>query len=427
MDSPVIGFAGMTHLGLNSGAAAAERGFEVVCFDRDSILIGRLRDGYLPVAEPGLDDAVRNNADRLTFSADDAVLRRCDVVYVAPDVPTGADDSSDLAPVLGLIEAVDNALDADTVLVLLSQVPPGFTRGLGSQRRHLYYQVETLIFGQAQSRALHPERFIVGCADPASPLPDTYRLFLEAHDCPILTMRYESAELAKISINCCLVAHISVANTLADLCERIGADWSEIVPALRLDRRIGPHAYLVAGLGLAGGNLERDLTTIIEAAARVGTDATVVRAFVDNSAYRKDWVLQRLHELVLPTTATPKIGLLGLAYKQDTNSTKNSPAIALLRHLTPFPVTAYDPAVAPSRDWHPELRKAADVLTACEGADVVAVMTPWPEFADIQPTRLADVMSGNIVLDPLRVLDGEACRAAGLVRITIGAPPDISA
>ncbi len=114
---------------------------------------------------------------------------------------------------------------------MLSQVPPGFTRALQVvSPNRLLYQVETLIFGQAVERAIHPERFIVGCVDPSQPLPQRYREVLEAFDCPILPMRYESAELAKISINFCLVASLSAANTLAEVSEAVGADWAEIVP-----------------------------------------------------------------------------------------------------------------------------------------------------------------------------------------------------
>src|SRR5204863_6387465 len=139
---------------------------------------------------------------------------------------------------------------------------------------------------------------------------------LDSFGCPILSMRYESAELAKISINCCLVASISVANTMAELCEKIGADWSEIVPALKLDRRIGAHAYLSPGLGLAGGNLERDLATVTTLAQEFGTEAGTVRAFVENSRHRKDWALRTLHKALLAKTPGAMVGILGLAYKE---------------------------------------------------------------------------------------------------------------
>lgn len=113
-------------------------------------------------------------------------------------------------------------------------------------------------------RALYPERIIIGTDEPQRALPEAYASFLLRFDCPILSMRFESAELCKISINCCLVASVSVANTLAEICEHNGADWSEIAPALKLDKRIGSHAYLSPGLGISGGNLERDLNTVIE-------------------------------------------------------------------------------------------------------------------------------------------------------------------
>ena len=132
-----------------------------------------------------------------------------------------------------LIGDVAATMRPDAIMVVLSQVPPGYTRALGVlPPQRLYYQVETLVFGQAVERATKPERTIVGCADPAAPLDPRFRAVLDAFGCPILPMRYESAELAKISINCCLVASVTVGNTLAELCERIGADWSEIAPAL---------------------------------------------------------------------------------------------------------------------------------------------------------------------------------------------------
>ena len=268
-----VGFAGMTHLGINSAVATAAHGFPVVGFDADAGLVARLRDHRMPVVEPDLDDLVAAHADRLTFTAAAADLARCDVVYIAADVPTDDDAKSDLSPIRVLIEQVAAHLRADAVLVVLCQVPPGFTRSITSvPHDRLVYQVETLIFGRAVERAMHPERFIIGLADPAKGLPAKVEQVLAAFGCPILPMRYESAELAKISINFCLVASVSVANTLAEVSEAIGADWSEIAPALKLDKRIGPFAYLAPGLGISGGNLERDLRTVLDIAAVEKTD-----------------------------------------------------------------------------------------------------------------------------------------------------------
>jgi UDPglucose 6-dehydrogenase len=244
MSNPILGFAGMTHLGLVSGVCAAEKGFRTVCFDPAASRIAALARRELGVAEPQLDDLVLKNASRLSFTSKPADLAACDVICVAPDVPTDDQGGSDLGPIDALLDIIVRSARADAAIVVLSQVPPGFTRGRQCPGRTLIYQVETLIFGRAVERALYPERYIVGCADPAQPLPASYAAFLAAYGCPVLPMRYESAELAKISINMCLVASVSTANTLAELCEKIGADWSEIVPALKLDKRIGQHAYL---------------------------------------------------------------------------------------------------------------------------------------------------------------------------------------
>ena len=423
MTQPVIGFGGMTHLGLVSGVAASEKGFKVVCFDPAAARVAALRKGDLPVSEPQLEPLVSKNAARLSFTSSTADLRACDVIYVAPDVPTDGEGASDLDPIDALLARVFDAARADAVIVVLSQVPPGYTRGKQRDGRILYYQVETLIFGRAVERALQPERFIVGCADPAAPLPAAYRSFLEAHGCPILPMRYESAELAKISINCCLIASVTVANTLAELSERIGADWSEIAPALRLDRRIGQHSYLAPGLGIAGGNLERDLATVLRISQSVGSEASTIQAFLDNSAHRRDWALRTLHGEVFARNPDATIGVLGLAYKENTHSTKNSPSLALIQRLKPWAIRVYDPVVPPSAADHPKAVGAKDALDVAKGVDALAVMTPWPAFTALKPADLARAMRGKTVLDPYRVLDGAAVAAAGLDYLTLGAPP----
>jgi UDPglucose 6-dehydrogenase len=409
-----IGFAGMTHLGLVSGISGSERGFNVVCYDADCARIAAIREGRLPVSEPRLDDLARANNARLKFTDALADLAACDVVYVAPDVPTDDHGNSDLGPINALLEAVFGVTKPAATIVVLSQVPPGFTRGKQRTGRTLYYQVETLVFGRAMQRALEPERYIVGAADPSHPLPAAYRAFLEAHACPILPMRYESAELAKISINMFLVASVTTANTLAEVCEKIGADWAEIVPALRLDKRIGQHAYLNAGLGISGGNLERDLGTILELSKEHGSDAELVRAFLGSSGHRKGWPLRTLHKTVLSRAASPTIAVLGLSYKEDTHSTKNSPAIALIQALKPWPIRVYDPVVKADAVLHPKSVFAASAVDAANGADALAIMTPWAEFRNLPCNELARAMRGRIVVDPYRLLDSEAAKSAGL-------------
>jgi UDPglucose 6-dehydrogenase len=427
MKPPLVGFAGMTHLGLVSASALAGRGFEVVCFDSDQALIGRLARRDWPVLEPGLDALICANGARQRFTSTRDELSFCDLVYVAPDVPTDEQGKIELSGLTALIRDVAAVMSSESLLVVLSQVPPGYTRGLDLwPPERLFYQVETLVFGQAVERAMRPERIIVGCADPSTHLEPRYRAVLEAFGCPVMPMRYESAELAKISINCCLVSSVTVSNTLAELCERIGADWSEIAPALRLDRRIGAYAYLSPGLGIAGGNLERDLATIQSLSEAYGTDSGLITAALRNSRYRRDWPLRQLHARVLSRVAEPVIAVLGVTYKENTHSIKNSPAVALIEQLRGCRITVFDPAVRPSSQWHPRMTVADDPLACCDDADALAIMTPWPQFRLLRPSEVGERMRGRVVVDPTSVLDRAAAAAAGLEHVVLGASPAVA-
>jgi len=422
MSNPVIGFAGMTHLGLVSGIAAAEKGFNLVCYDSDIRRINDISQCKLPVSEPQLDAILVKNRERLTFTADITRLQQCDVVYVAPDVATDDNGQSDLSTINALLDAVFDATRPDTVIIVLSQVPPGFTRSKQRPGRVLIYQVETLIFGRAVERALFPERYIIGCTDPSQSLPTAYVAFLNAHGCPLLPMRYESAELAKISINMCLVASVTTANTLAELCENIGADWSEIVPALKLDRRVGQYSYLAPGLGIAGGNLERDLVTVCDFADRIGTDAGVVRAWLANSRHRRNWAATTIKKVLLNASPGASVAVWGLAYKENTHSIKNSPSLATIAQLPDTVLHLHDPEVPPSVVTNIKARGFASALEAAKGADALMILTPWPEYRHIPVGEIGAAMRGCIIIDPFGVLNAVEARSAGLELYVLGKP-----
>lgn len=416
-----VGFAGMTHLGINSAIATAAHGFDILGYDADAALIARLDADQMPVSEPGLDELVSANKPRIAYTSALADMKSCDIVYIAIDVPTNDEAQSDLVPVRKLIDDVTANLNDAAILVVLCQVPPGFTRGITTvPSDRLIYQVETLVFGRAVERAMYPERFIIGCADPSKPLPTKYEAVLKSFDCPLLPMRYESAELAKISINFCLVASVTVANTLAEVSEQIGADWSEIVPALKLDKRIGQFSYLAPGLGISGGNLERDLRTIMDIAEVKHTDVGMVKAWVHNSKYRKDWPWRTLEQQVLAANPKARVAVLGLAYKEDTHSTKNSPSLLLLSHLTNADVCVHDPVVKPS--IVPFAKSAATPLECAAGADVLVIATPWKEYRDLKVEDLAKAMKGRVIIDPYRIIDGAKAAAAGFAYHTLGVP-----
>lgn len=429
--SPRIGIAGLSHLGLVMSAATATKGFEVIAYDAQASRGEALRQGRLPIIEPGLPELLAQHRARVRVISDPQELSACPLVVLAADVPTDADNQSHLAEIDGLLEQVAAHAVEGAVLVVLSQVAPGFTRRLDrrlslrrpDRRLQVFYQVETLVFGEAVARALNPERFIVGCRAPEETLPAPYARWLDAFGCPILPMRYESAELAKLAVNLFLVSSVTTTNTLAELCEAVGADWGEIVPALRLDRRIGPHAYLQPGLGLSGGNLERDLITFKTVAQAHGTDATVVEAWLSNSRRRREWTRGVLRAEVA-LERQPVIAVWGLAYKAGTRSTKNAPALSLVASLASCPVQVYDPAVTLDGAAWPQVAQAASALEACRGAEALVVMTPWPEFAEADLEQARALMRGRVIVDPVGRLDHRRCVALGFRHHRLGAPGD---
>lgn len=417
---PAIGFVGMSHLGLISATATAEKGFSVIAYDADLDLIDAIDNGELPIEEPELDDMLARNRCRLRFTNQLENLCACDVIYISADVPTSEANVSDLNPIRELIKKIESILTETMTVVLLSQVSPGFTRELTISQNQLYYQVETLIFGQAVHRALYPERFIVGCSDHKRPLPKAYETLLKSFECPILPMRYESAELAKISINLFLVASVTTANTLANVAAAVGADWNEIVPTLKLDKRIGPHAYLNPGLGISGGNLERDLQTVIQLGDKFGANTQLIKTYCDHSQYQKNWVYRCLQEDVFPHCSNPTIAILGLAYKANTHSVKNSPSITLIDLLkkTHSSLQVHDPVV--KKQTVSDVLYCDSALEALKLAEVVVMMTPWPEYSRLTTNDYLSQMRGRIIIDPYQVLNTSEFIRAGFSVYTLG-------
>jgi len=234
-------------------------------------------------------------------------------------------------------------------------------------------------------------------------------------------MRYESAELAKISINMFLVASVTTTNTLAELCEKIGADWSEISPALRLDRRIGSHAYLSPGLGISGGNLERDLATVCNYAKELNSDAGMVHAWIANSQHRKSWPLEKLGKLIDLRNASNVIGILGLAYKEDTHSTKNSPAIKAISQLQAVTIKVYDPKVVWRNEWHHNTIVTSNPYEVLHSIDALMILTPWTEFKDRKFLSLLASQLRNIpIIDPYGLVPSDLIEGNGLQVYSLG-------
>ncbi len=400
MESKIkIGFVGMTHLGLVSAVCAANKNFDVICYDESVELIKELNDKNLPIDEPQLDALLRKNDKNLHFTSSLNDVNKSDIVYVAPDIPTNDNGSSDLSVIKSYLNELAKIDSQDRITVILSQVPPGFTRNYEKVFSNLYYQVETLVFGDAVERSSFPERFILGQKSGVK-INKKLQIFLESYECPILPMKYESAELAKIAINMFLVSSVTTANTIAELCERIGADFHQIIPALRLDKRIGNYAYLMPGLGISGGNLERDLTTFINFSSINQTDSQAVKAWKKNSVYRKNWPYKIFIEKILPLLENPKVLILGLAYKENTHSIKNSPTVELINKLDKSKVFVYDPIIKKYNDDQINLLNSIEDKNL--DYDVVLVMNQSKEFKELEHSRLQSV---KFFIDPFNLLD----------------------
>jgi len=391
-----------------SAVSFAERGFSVIAFDTGEECIRDLSAGRLSFGEPGVAEALAANDLELRFTSDARDLEAVDVAFISQDVPTDSHGRSSLERIYALVELVGRFRGANTVVVILSQVPPGFTSGITAiAHQFLFYQVETLVFGEALSRARRPERFIVGASDADRPLPDSFLKVLKAFSCPILVMNYESAELAKIAINLMLVSSISSANMLSELSEALGANWDSVSEALRADRRIGQFAYLQPGLGLGGGNLLRDLHSFSRKGAEYGIDTSLVRTWMDQSQRRR-LIAARLVEDALEAVQGPgRLAVWGLAYKANTASVQNSPALELIESLSAKTcVSVHDPLVDAADVLGGRVRTCATPLEAAADADVLAVLTPWPMYRNIPAESVLDCMRGGGVIDPFSILKG---------------------
>ncbi len=415
----IVGFAGMTHLGINTAVATADKGWEIIGYDENQKTIDNLKNKVLEINEPDLKLYFEKNFERLSFTNNINKLSECDIIYIANDVPTNNNGESNLEPINILIEKVKSVINIESSLVILCQVPPGYTRSIKiTDNKNIFYQVETLIFGRAMDRALHPERFIVGCSEKNNIIPKTYEKLLLSFSCPIIKMSFESAELSKIAINFFLVSSITTTNLLAEVSEEIGADWFDIIPALQLDKRIGKYSYIKPGLGISGGNLERDLKTILKIANKKNINYDLITSWIDNSKFRKKWCWEILKKFVFSVNKNPSIAILGLAYKENTNSIKNSPSLDLLERIKDKAVHIHDPVVDPNKIKYGTYFKSID--ECIRNVDVLIISTPWEEYKKIDLNKLKNKMNGNVIIDPFRVLNSKLLIDLGFQYHTLG-------
>jgi len=413
-----IAVIGAGYVGLTTAAGFAHVGHTVRVGEADPGRLTALRNGLVPVDEPGLADLVAAGvaAGRLCFDADNVVAATgADAVFVAVPTPEGGDGAVDLSSVLRVLGQVAPCLGPGTPLVIKSSVPPGTWERLQAQLddlgcpASLVINPEFLQEGRAVADVLHPHRVLVGGHDRAA--VDLVAGIHRPFAAPIICTDPASAELAKYATNAYLATRLTFVNSLAHLSDTFGADAGDVLDTLAHDPRIGPH-YLRPGPGYGGSCFPKDVRALVAAAGERGHDLGLLRSVVQANDEQLDRVVAKVRDAV-GTLQGAVVALLGLAFKGGTADVRGSPAVALAERLVAAGavVRAHDPA---ARVEIPGMEQVADAITAATGADVVLVATEWDEFTAIDPASLAAVMRGTTVVDARNLLDRDAVRAAGL-------------
>lgn len=392
-----IGFFGLTHLGLNYLAASAAKGFRVVGFDYNDNVISRLNKFEKIINEPNLFKNIKKFKKNIIFTNNFDELKKCKIIFISSDVKTDNQGKSDIFLVKKNIKKLCLNFKNKNIIVL-SQVFPGFCEKIFSNSNSLYYQVETLIFGNAFERAKNPERIILGCKKPEGKISKYINIYYKRFKCPIIKTNYRTAELVKISINLFLISSVTTTNLISKLSKKIGASWNIIEQSLRLDKRIGKYAYLKPGLGITGGNLERDLFNIISISKKLKLNINLFNAWKEISYHQKKWIYDINNKL--NNSKKLCIGILGLAYKENTDSIKNSISIELIKKLKNKKIYVFDPAINNLKNKKIQIMENEKQVIS--NSDILFVLTEWKQFKKITlPSKINKNL--KIIIDPFGV------------------------
>jgi len=432
-----IAVVGAGYVGLVSGACFAEFGFDVVCIDKDPEKIRRLRLGEIPIHEPGLESlaAASQRAGRLTFSDDFAAsVRGAQVVLIAVGTPTRrGEDAADLAFVKEAARQIALAMDGFTVVVTKSTVPVGTARMLEALIREtrqdadfeLAANPEFLREGSAVEDFLRPDRVVVG-VESARARERMERLYrpLMVRDVPVLFTGFETAELIKYAANAFLATRIGFINEIADICEEVGADISAVTRGMGLDRRIGQH-YLQPGPGFGGSCFPKDTRALVSISREAGAPSRIVESVVASNEARKDRLASRVIAALGEKLSGVRVGVLGVAFKADTDDMREAAALALVPALQArgVIVQAYDPvAMKAAAPLLPGVAWCPDAYEAVAGTDAAVVLTEWNEFRGLDLRRLAGAMRRPVMLDFRNIYSPADIERTPFVYHSVGRP-----
>ncbi|WP_329069978.1 UDP-glucose dehydrogenase family protein [Amycolatopsis sp. NBC_01480] len=425
MSAARIVVVGTGYVGLTTGACLASLGHRVTCVDVDEAKIARLSAGRVDILEPGLADLVVRGlgTGRLSFVVGArAAVADADGVFLCVPTPMGAGGSADLRAVEAVTNEIGDVLPPGCALITKSTVPVGTSKRiramLGRADVPVVSNPEFLREGTAVADFLGPDRIVVGSDDRAAArwVGDLYGDLAA----PVVVSDAASAELVKYAANCFLALKLSYVNSIAELCERLGADIDLVTEGMGYDRRIG-RSFLKPGPGWGGSCLPKDTSALVKVAESVKYDFRMLTSAIDENIAQRDRIVAKIAGACGGSLAGARIGLLGLAFKAGTNDLRDSPALAVASVLGAVgaELTAYDPAVDTAIDG---MTVVDDPYQVAKDADVIVVLTEWDEFRSLDWGLMADAMEGDDVVDTRNLLDPQRILDAGLSWQGVGRP-----
>jgi len=432
-----ITMIGTGYVGLVSGACFADFGHHVTCVDKDEGKIAAIRNGVMPIFEPGLDALVASNVaeGRLDFTTDLAAgVRGADAIFIAVGTPSRRGDGhADLSYVYAASEEIAQALDAPAVVVTKSTVPVGtgdeVERIMREARPDLEIGVvsnpEFLREGAAIVDFKKPDRIVVGTDDPRATavMRQIYRpLYL--NEAPLLFTSRRTAELIKYAANAFLATKITFINEIADLCEVVGAEVKDVARGIGLDNRIGAK-FLHAGPGYGGSCFPKDTLALLKTGQDNDSPLRIVEAVVHVNDTRKRAMGRKVIKALGGDARGKRIALLGLTFKPNTDDMRDAPSLAIVQALVDAgaSICAYDPeGMDVARPLMPDVEMVADPYQAADGADAVVLVTEWDAFRALNLKELARRMNSTVLVDLRNIYPVAEVEAAGLQLTRVGAP-----
>jgi UDPglucose 6-dehydrogenase len=428
-----IAVIGTGYVGLVAGSCFAEGGNDVICVDNNADKVEQLKQGVIPIYEPGLPELVERNTreERLSFTTDLAeAVRKSLVIFLAVGTPTTPTGAADLSAVFAVAAAIGQAMDRYKVIVTKSTVPVGtankireIIRKNTKQPFDVVSNPEFLKQGAAVEDFMKPDRVIVGADDPrpAEILRELYSPFVRTGN-PVMIVDIQTAEIVKYAANAFLAARISFMNEIANLCETVGADVDMVRKGLASDSRIGP-AFLFPGVGYGGSCFPKDTRALIETGKENNYDMKILQAVHEVNVGQPGRFVAKVVDHFKDVKGK-RFAVWGLAFKPRTNDMRDAPAIPIIEALLQkgATVAAYDPEAMDEakRIFGTKIQLCPNNYGCLEGADALLVVTEWQAFRNPNFERMKSVMTQPVIFDGRNIYDSENLRELGFTYYGVG-------